>query len=604
MNKKEAIKLVKSQYNIVDYISTNGVNLEPSSGNSFKGLCPFHNEKTPSFVVSEDFQNYRCFGCGERGDIINFAEKMHTIDNDGALKLLAEEKGIKIDVTTSESKHDINGIKRVLEDAAIFYRNEFKKLPDNHPAKLEITSRKLKLDNPIYGFSPEKPNELYKHLIAQGHSPENVRDSKLVVFFDEPDRKPWDFFHGRLMVTLADYMGKPVSFTSRRIFDSDKMTAKYINGKESPIFFKKNNLFGADSAKTEARAKKKVIVVEGQFDREAMYEYGIKNVVGASGTAFTEQHANILLRMVGESGAVVFLMDGDSAGIESALKIFNSVPILHSNSYAALLDDGKDPCDYIKEGRLEELEKKIDEAMTLDSFVFEVLKKKLGGVINESNRHNFVSEVCMYAKASNSKHVIQSLLSKASIISAYSIESVMEIYNKTNFKGENKRREKEKEEKTDSNSEENKLLIPMDAKNEADMCMYHALSFLVRMPEELIPVTPKNYHEKFKTFMFELGNRYVYYKKNGVKWRFVKEDYSDQAFAQALINKEFMFDPLEDVKDSISQYTFLFEKANSLYDYERKLMLKSQALSSIAGTTDAKKISEALSMYADNQNQV
>lgn len=596
MNFKETIKLVKSQYNIVDYMRSSGLNLVDSGNNTWKALCPFHNEKTPSFSVSEDFQNYRCFGCQESGDIITYVEKLHTIGNGEALKMLADEKGINITYSSNENFKDLTAIKKVVEDAAFFYREEFKKLPDSHPAKLQVSSRGLNTSKEIYGYSTEKPNELYKFLKGKGHSDANIEESKLVIFYDEPNRQPWDFFHGRLMITLTDYLGKPVSFTARKIYEDDKMAGKYVNGKESPIFLKKNNLFGADTAKKEARAQKLVYVVEGQFDRESMYENGIQNVVAASGTAFTKEHANMLLRMVGETGKIVFIMDGDSAGIEASLKIFASAPVLHSNSHAILLKDGKDPCDFIVEFGVEEFKKKITNSKPIGDFVIEVVTMKLGGQINMNNRQEFVSEVAKYAKTSSSKQVIEQMLSRASIISAFSIDSIMDIFNKSSSK---KAEPTRKPQEVPANNGANKISIPMNSNSEADMCMYNALALLIRMPYELEPRIPESYHKKFSPFIGELKSNLKKYREKNENWRFMVEEYSDSTFAKLLIDKVFFFDPYESKEETISQFSYLFSKANEIYSYEYEEFKKSQALSSIAEMTDPKKIAEALKYYKE-----
>lgn len=597
-NFKEVIQKIKSQYNIVDYIKTNGVNLEPSGNSTWKGLCPFHNEKTPSFTVSEDFQNYRCFGCGEAGDVITFAEKTHTVSPKEAIKMLAEEKGIQLDDTMSkEPSHDINGIRNVVKDAQLFYRANYEKLPISHPAKQEVLKRTLDVNNPIYGYSPEAPNELYKHLKSKGHSEKNIKDSNLVIFYDEPNRQPWDFFHGRLMITLSDYLGRPVSFTARKLYEDDKMAGKYVNGKESPIFLKKSNLFGADTAKKSARQEKLIYVVEGQFDKIAIEEKGIPNVVATSGTAFTIEHANLLLRMVGNSGKIIFIMDGDTAGIEAAIKIFTSSSVLHTSSQAVLLQNGKDPCDYIVEKGIEFLKTEIEKATPLHNFIVDVTLNKFGGSINMNNRQEFVKEIAAYAKFAKDSYVINGMLNKASVLTAISIVDIMQIYTSTEVAIT--QRVKKPEENVEPKLQPK---IQLNASSEGDSCMFSAIALLVRMPDELIPKTPSQIHSKFKPFFRELGQRYNYYKSNGQPWRFIAEDYEDSDFAKLLQNKRFLFEPKEDVKSTIAQYEYLFERANQIYLKEHEDIRRAKALSSILDTTDPKRIAETLKLYKESHN--
>lgn len=589
MSFKETIQKIKNEYNIVDYIKINGVHLENSGKESWKGLCPFHNEKTPSFHVSEDFQNYKCWGCGISGDIISFAEHVHTINFNEALKMLAEEKGIKLnDNIPNESAHDINAIRYIMSDAKDFFRYNYEQLDYTHPAKQEVINRGLDENNELYGYSLENPNKLYEYLKTKGHSDKNIKDSNLVMFFE--DRPPWDFFHGRLMITLSDYLGRPVSFTSRKIYEDDKMLGKYVNGKESPVFHKKSILFGADVAKQEARKTNIIHVVEGQFDQISMFENGIKNVVATSGTAFTNEHANLLLRMVGSNGKIIFIMDGDEAGVNAAIKVFTTSKSLHSSAYAILLKEGGDPCDYIRNSGIESLKKEIDKAIPLHDFVIDSILRNIGDSINVNNRHKFVAEVAKFAKHSDESFIIDSMLSKASILSAISIDNVKEIYNKIEA---NKTYIK----KVESNNIKLNPKIKLNVNNEADLCMFSALALLVRMPDELIPITPKLKHKKFHEFLDELGKVYVKNKKANNKWRFIAEDYSDSDFAIALQNKLFLEDPKEDVKSAMSQYKYLFDRANLLYDEEIKEMKAAKALSSIIDITDPNKIAKVLNMY-------
>lgn len=588
MDFKNIIQQIKNEYDIAEYIKANGVDLEQINNGQWKGLCPFHNEKTPSFIVSESFQNYKCFGCGESGDILTFAQHIHTISFYEALKMLADDKNITIKNEVSDKViHNVNAIRKVVSDARDFFRYNYENLNDTHPAKQEVIKRGLDVNNELYGYSLETPNDLYKYLKAKGHQDKDIKDSNLVLFFDD-NRPPWDFFHGRLMITLSDYLGRPISFTSRKIYEDDRMKGKYVNGKDSPVFHKKNMLFGADLAKQEARKQELVYVVEGQFDQIAMYEKGIKNVVATSGTAFTEEHANLLLRMVGDSGEIIFIMDGDEAGIKAAISIFKEAKSLHSNSKAVLLKNGKDPCDYLQEN-IELLINEINKAIPLHDFVIEHIIKNLGK-IEMSNRQKFISMVAKYAKYTDNPIIVNSMLNKASVLSAVSIDNIREIYNNIEIHKKEKVNKENKKEKL-------KPKIKIDLNNEADSCMFTSLALLARIPDELISLTPKTIHNKFKPFMKELGDKYIEAKKNNRPWRFIAEDYSDEDFAKALQNKMFLEEPLENIKNTKSQYEFLFNRANMIYKQEYEQLKKSRALSSIIDSTDPKQIAEALKLY-------
>lgn len=594
MDFKEIVQKIKNEYNIVDYVRINGVDLKEGTNGSWVGLCPFHTEKTPSFTVNEDFQSYKCFGCGAHGDILSFAQHTHTVEFYEALKMLADEKGIDMGEKKLEGpSNDINAIRKVLSDARDFFRANYENLDDSHAAKQEVIKRGLNKENELYGYSLEGPNELYKYLSQKGHSDKNIKDSNLVVFYEEKNRSPWDFFHGRLMITLSDYLGRPVSFTSRKIFEDDKMPGKYVNGRESPVFHKKKVLFGADLAKKSARTQKLIYVTEGQFDQISMYENGVENVVATSGTAFTSEHANLLLRMVGDSGKIIFIMDGDEAGIEAAIKVFKTAKEIHSNSYAVLLEDGQDPCDYIINGGIEHLKTAVDNAKPLHDFVINSVLREVGGSITSLNRQVFVSEVAKYAKSAVDSFIVDNMLSKASVLSAISIENVRNIYSNTK---EGSKREKTEEKK------ETKLnpKIRMDMTNEADVCMYSALSMLVRIPETLVELTPKKINKKFHMFMKELGTVYVKSVKEQKKWRFIEEDYSDLDFAKALQKKSFLEDPKEDLEASASQYTYLFNRANDLYEEDSRKIKLARAMSSVVNSTNPKEIADAFRTYSEN----
>lgn len=588
MKSRETIQKIKNEYDIIDYIKANGVNLEISGNGRWVGLCPFHNEKTPSFTVTEGFQNYICYGCGASGDILTFAMETHNITFPETLKMLAEEKNIDLGYISEEPLHDINGIRQIILDAEAFYRKNYDELNDSHSAKQEIIKRGLDVTNELYGYSLETPNSLYNYLKSKGHSDTNIKDSNLVIFHDD-GRQPWDFFHGRLMITIKDYLGRPISFTSRKIFEDDKMIGKYVNGKESPVFRKKSILFGADLAKKVARQDKKIYVVEGQFDQISMYENKIENVVATSGTAFTEEHANLLLRMVGQSGEIIFIMDGDEAGIKAAIKIFETAKVLHSNAKAVLLGKGKDPCDYIQHGGIESLEREIANATPLHDFVINSIINEIGG-ITSSNKHMFVSEVSKFAKMTNESFIVDDMLSKASVMGAIAIDNVKEIYSKTTSSNYIKK-------ETPVKTKTLNPIITLNKESESDLCMYSALSMLVRMPNELLSLTPKKMNKKFNLFLEELKINYENYASKGKPWRFIAEDYTDVDFAKMLQVKTFLEPPEDNIKSAQRQYVFLFESANRLYQDEYEKMRMAKALSSILDKTNPSEIAQALRLY-------
>lgn len=593
MEFKEAIKKIKHEYDIVDYVRNHGIDLKETGNGRWVGLCPFHNEKTPSFTINEGFQGYHCFGCGEKGDLINFVAHTHTLSLGESIKMLADEKGIEIGVFNKEQMYDVNKIREVVRDASLFYRENFESLLDSHPAKKEVLKRGLSLNNEIYGYSLEAPNELYKYLVKKGHKDKDIMDSKLVVFFED-GRSPWDFFHGRLMITINDYLGRPVSFTSRKIFEDDKMPGKYVNGKDSPIYSKKNILFGADKAKKSARAQKTLYVTEGNFDEIILRENGIENVVAASGTAFTEEHANLLLRMVGKSGTVVFIMDGDIAGSDSMVKIFNNHPILHNQSYALHLDSGMDPCDYVMKNGIEKLKQKIDEKSTpLHHFIFNHALNAIGGDITERNRREFIGKISESINFTKN-NIKDDMLNKLSMYTAISIDNIKKMAEEYKVGSFSKKK---------GDRDLGVPAINLDNLSTPDKTMLAALAILIRIPEDTLESTPDTVATKFKEFIGEVRREYDRLISEGKSWVFIKEDYSNLALATYLQDLEMLEDPKEDRKNYKEQYIFLFGRANEVYKLNYNRQRKSRSLSAYSGKVLSPKEVYNILIDYDNSNR-
>lgn len=343
-NFKDVIVEIKNAYNIVDYIQQSGTALKSAGVNKYKGLCCFHNEKSASFVVDEHFQNYRCFGCNASGDLIKFVQATENLEFIDAVKKLAEDKGIELELSDDATSIDYKSLRACIKEAALFFVKEFRKLEDTHPAKIEVTNRKLSLDKMVYGYSPDGRDKLYKHLSNLGYSDEVILQTGVCVKYNE-NSKISDFWHGRLMFVITDITGKPIGFSARKLFDTDKR-GKYVNSTETPLFNKSSVLFNLSKAKKLAGEKKSVIVVEGQFDVASYVEAGAINTVASSGTAFGEKQVMICRRLVSEEGEIVFAFDGDVAGIKAAKSVFKISPLIHQQSFFVTFPKGADPDDY------------------------------------------------------------------------------------------------------------------------------------------------------------------------------------------------------------------------------------------------------------------
>lgn len=374
---KTVIAEIKSNLDIVDYIESSGVSLRASGPGRYKGLCAFHSERTPSFVVSSNFQNYKCFGCGAGGDIIRFVQDYENLDFIETVKKLADEAGVEFELSgESHSKYDYKLIKQCARDAAVFFVREFRKLPEGHVAKREITGpdRDLPLDGMMYGYAPEGRQNLYKHLSQKGYSDEVILQSGVCMQFDG-NPKVYDFWHGRLMFVIADAFGNPVGFSGRKLFDDDKR-GKYVNSPDGPIFDKSSVLFHYTGAAKKAKEDNEIYVAEGQFDVAAIKASGSPNVVASSGTAFTKKQLLMCSRLVGENGRVVFCFDGDAAGRKAVAKVFEVAEDLQSQCYVVSLPGGVDPCDYRVKNGDSELQEQLKGAVPIIDFMLNSLIEK------------------------------------------------------------------------------------------------------------------------------------------------------------------------------------------------------------------------------------
>lgn len=346
------IEEIKRQIDIVDIIGRT-VSLK-KQGTNYKGLCPFHGEKTPSFVVSQEKQIFTCFGCGISGDAIEFVKKYYNLDFGEAVKKIAKEQGIEIQL----SKYDDNrkDYYKANQIAAKFFFESFTKEANIGYRYME--NRKIEpaiLKKFGIGYADEKWDSLYKWLKDNEISEKIMVELGLV---SHSKGKFYDRFRNRVMFPIINTSGKVVGFGGRAL--SREENAKYINSPENPIFHKSNNLFSLNFARNSLRKIDYLIVVEGYMDVIALYQSGIENVVASLGTALTETHGKILKRYVNK---VVLSYDSDKAGREAALKACDilykeglDVRVLH-------VDQGKDPDDYIKEKGKEQFLNLVNKAI-------------------------------------------------------------------------------------------------------------------------------------------------------------------------------------------------------------------------------------------------
>lgn len=309
------------------------------AGNNYKGKCPFHNEKTPSFFVSPNRDNYYCFGCGENGDIFTFVEKFEGLDFKGALKVLAEKAGVEIVNEKGEKKDRRDKLFEVMEIATIFFQQNL----NSKSEVIHYLSSRAITENIIHtwriGYASNEWRTLFDFLKQKGISEELMLEVGLIKKGNEG--KYYDAFRDRIMFPIFDSSGRVVAF-SGRIFTSGTDAAKYINSPETPLFVKSETLYGLNFAKHEIRKKNYSVLVEGQFDLILSQEAGVVNTVASSGTAFTMEH---LLRLNKISPRIILAFDTDTAGFNATLKAGEMALRMGMEVKVGNLAQGKDPAD-------------------------------------------------------------------------------------------------------------------------------------------------------------------------------------------------------------------------------------------------------------------
>lgn len=288
-------------------------------GRNFVGLCPFHNDTKPSFLVSPDKGICYCFPCQKGGDIFSFYQLIEGVDFPQALKDLAERTGVQLpDRPEAIKKDEKDRLRDCLEAANVFFqKNLSAKTPTlEYLAKRGVDENERKHFQ--LGFAPDSFSETYDHLLKAGFGRKDVVTSGLAIQKELTEERVYDRFRNRLMFPIHDLQGRLIGFGGRTMGNDD---AKYLNSSESPLYHKSNVLFGLHLAKEAMREKKQVIVVEGYFDVLACHRVGSVHTVGSCGTALTDEHAKLLKRYV---DTVVLCLDQDRAGREAAERAFQT----------------------------------------------------------------------------------------------------------------------------------------------------------------------------------------------------------------------------------------------------------------------------------------
>ncbi|MFX4272803.1 DNA primase [Propionibacteriaceae bacterium Y1685] len=333
----------------IDEIVGSYVHLRNAGGGSMKGLCPFHDEKTPSFQVTPSRGLFYCFGCGEGGDVITFVQKVDNLSFAEAVERLADKVGVVLRFTEGTGPRVEPGLRmRLLEAhklAAEFFADHVT-APDALVARQFLDQRgfdRQAAENFGVGYAPRGGRDLANHLKAKGFRHEELVKGGLI------REQGYDFFRGRLLWPIRDSGRSVVGFGARRIHEDDRIPAKYINTPETPLYKKSQVLYGLDLARTQIGKKSQAVIVEGYTDVMACHLAGVDTAVASCGTAFGDDHAKLLRRLMGDHdafhGEVIFTFDGDAAGQAAAMKVFSGDQNFTSQTYVAVEPSGLDPCD-------------------------------------------------------------------------------------------------------------------------------------------------------------------------------------------------------------------------------------------------------------------
>lgn len=384
----EILDEIRSRNDIVSTISQY-MTLKRKGRNYF-GLCPFHNEKSPSFSVSPDKQIFHCFGCGVGGDVINFVKKIENVGFLDSVRLLAEKSGIQLpnDISKAEEENIKlkNRVYKINELAAKFYHENLYK-PTSKIAQDYIKKRKLNnatLKSFLMGYASNSSNELLKYLKEQGFTENELLASCLI---GKSDRGYYDKFRNRLMIPIRDERGRFIAFGGRVLDDSKP---KYINSPENIVYSKGRNLFGLNVAREGVHGPlKRLLIVEGYMDAISLYQRGITNVVASLGTALTDSQGRLLRR---NTEQVILGYDADGAGQQAIIRGMEILKSMDIDIRILQISGAKDPDEYVLKFGPEKMVKAMDEAISAIEFKIKVLRANLD-LNNVNDKVKFLTEI-------------------------------------------------------------------------------------------------------------------------------------------------------------------------------------------------------------------
>ncbi|OLO45318.1 DNA primase [Actinomyces oris] len=372
--RREDIEAVRERARLEDVVGEH-VTLKSAGVGSLKGLCPFHDERTPSFHVRPQLGYWHCFGCGEGGDVITFIEKINHLGFAEAVEYLADRTGVQLRYEEGGAvRRGVEpGTRQRLMDANRLAEAWFREqlaTPEAQPGRDFLTARGFDRHAAAHfgvGYAPAGWDHLARYLRSAGYTEAELVDSGLCSRGGQDGRRVYDRFRGRLIWPIRDVTGATVGFGARKLSEEDQ-GPKYLNTPETPVFHKSQVLYGLDLAKREVARSHRIVVVEGYTDVMAAHLSGVTTAVATCGTAFGADHVRVVRRLLGDvddpaagvvtgqgrearGGEVIFTFDGDAAGQKAALRAYAEDQRFATQTFVAVDPGGLDPCDLrMKEG--------------------------------------------------------------------------------------------------------------------------------------------------------------------------------------------------------------------------------------------------------------
>lgn len=375
-----SIDELKASINIVDEISK--VVPLKRAGANYKGCCPFHNEKTPSFVVSEQKQIFTCFGCGETGNVIKFTQRYYNLDFAEAIEKLARENGITIKHSGTEDK-DRERYYEINKEAARFFYKSFTEAKNPGYSYM----KKRGIEDPVLkkfgiGFADDEWDSLYRFFKEKGVEEKILLELGLI---SEKNGRYYDKFRNRVIFPIINTAGKVIGFGGRAIGDAQP---KYLNSPENKVFQKKNNLYALNICKQDIGRQNSAILVEGYMDVISLYQAGVHNAIASLGTALTENQARLIKRYTNN---VILSYDADQAGRKAAMRGIDVLGAQNCKVKVLHVTDGKDPDEFIKQHGRDAFIALTENAMPMIDYKLDTIKQNID-LRTEEGKIDFVKK--------------------------------------------------------------------------------------------------------------------------------------------------------------------------------------------------------------------